>query len=185
MYHIIEALARWFAPVLSFTADEIWKFIPGKRSESVFLEEWYHGFTDLTGMDESLAYWDQIIAIRDAVSKELEKVRVSGEIGAGLDAEIDLYCDEKIATLLYGLKDELRFVLITSYARVHPAEKKVSSAIQPEINGIWIKVAASTHAKCVRCWHHREEVGKDKNHPELCGRCIGNVDGPGETRQFA
>lgn len=185
MYHIIEALARWFAPVLSFTADEIWKFIPGKRSESVFLEEWYHGFTDLTGMDESLAWWDQIIAIRDAVSRELEKVRVAGEIGAGLDAEVDLYCDEKIATLLHGLKDELRFVLITSHARGQPVENKDAAAVKSEIDGLWIMVTASKHAKCVRCWHHREEVGKDNHHPELCGRCIGNVDGPGEIRQMA
>jgi len=185
MYHIIEALVRWFAPVLSFTADEIWKFIPGERSDSVFLEEWYHGFNGLTGMDDSLAYWEQIIAIRDAVSRELEKVRVAGEIGSGLDAEVDLYCDEKIATLLNGLKDELRFVLITSSARVHAEEKKDAAAIKSEIDGLWIKVAASKHAKCVRCWHHREDAGKNSKHPELCGRCIVNVDGSGEVRQIA
>jgi isoleucyl-tRNA synthetase len=185
MYHIIEALVRWFAPVLSFTADEIWKLVPGKRSESVFLEEWYNGFNNLTGMEDTLAYWDQIIVIRDAVSRELEKVRVAGDIGSGLDAEVDLYCDENIATLLKGLKDELRFVLITSYARVHAMEEKDTAAVKSGIDGLWIKVSASKHIKCVRCWHHREEVGKDNKHPELCGRCIVNVDGPGEVRLIA
>lgn len=185
MYHIIEALVRWFAPVLSFTAEEIWKFIPGNRGASVFLEDWYHGFENPGGMEELLNYWDQIISVRDAVSKELEKVRVAGEIGSALDAEVDLYCDEKIAALLSGLKDELRFVFITSYARVNPVEKKDTAAVKSEIDGLWIKVTASKHAKCVRCWHHREDVGSNSTHPELCGRCIVNIEGPGELREIA
>ena len=185
MYHIIEALVRWFAPVLSFTAEEIWKFIPGKRGASVFLEEWYQAFGKLTDMEVSLAYWDQIIEVRGAVSKELEKVRVAGEIGSALDAEVALYCDEKIAALLSGLKDELRFVLITSYARVQPVEKKDDAAVKSEIDGLWIKVTASKHSKCVRCWHHREDVGTNDKHPELCGRCIVNIEGSGEAREIA
>jgi isoleucyl-tRNA synthetase len=185
MYHIIEALVRWFAPVLSFTADEIWKYIPGKRSNSVFLEDWYQGFGQLTGMDETLAKWKQIIEVRDAVSKELEKVRVAGDIGSALDAEVDLYCDAKITALLSGLKDELRFVLITSYARVNPVEQKDAAAVKADIDGLWIKVTASKHSKCVRCWHHREDVGQNSKHPELCGRCIVNIEGTGETREIA
>ena len=185
MYHIIEALVRWFAPVLSFTAEEIWKFIPGNRGTSVFLEEWYEGFGQITGMEETLVKWDQIIDARDAVSKELEKVRVAGEIGSALDAEVDLYCDEKIATLLSGLKDELHFVLITSCARINPLEKKDTAAVKSEIDGLWIKVTASKHAKCVRCWHHREDVGTNSTHPELCGRCIVNIEGSGEIREIA
>ncbi|MBI4005297.1 MAG: isoleucine--tRNA ligase [Gammaproteobacteria bacterium] len=185
MYHIIEALVRWFAPVLCFTADEIWRHMPGKRSESVFLEEWYGGFDKVTDYESRIDYWDRIITVRDEISKELEKLRVSGRIGSSLDAEVDLYCDESLASLLQKLNDELRFVLIISYARVHQDSDRPDDAAASELNGLWIKVLPSSHAKCIRCWHHREDVGQNTSHPELCGRCIENVDGQGELRSFA
>ena len=185
MYHIVEALVRWFAPVLSFTADEIWKYIPGERSETVFLEEWYGGFKDITGSDKRCAYWRDIIAVRDEVSKELEKLRVAGKIGSSLDAEVDLYCDERLHTQLKRLNDELHFVLITSYARVHPSSEPHDDAVTSELDGLWIKAVPSTHTKCIRCWHHRQDVGENIEHPELCERCIVNVDGAGEIRLFA
>ncbi len=184
MYRIIEALVRWFAPVLSFTADEIWKYMPGKRGASVFLEDWYTNFGDLSAMQESLDYWDAIIKVRDAVSKELEKVRVAGAIGSSLDAEVDLYCDESLLQVLGKLEDELRFVFITSYARLHTLSEARDTE-PSEIEGLRVKVSASSHTKCIRCWHHREDVGKNSKHPELCGRCAGNVDGPVEHRKYA
>ena len=186
MYHIVEALVRWFAPVLSFTAEEIWKHIPGKRGDSVFLTEWYQHLPDPEKEKEMMSTWDRIIEVRDAVSKELEKMRASGEIGSSLDAEVDLYCNDTIYNILQKLQDELRFVLITSYARSHAETARPENAVPAqEPAGLWIVVKKSVHPKCVRCWHHREEVGMNENHPELCGRCIENIDGEGELRRFA
>ena len=192
MYLIAEALVRWLAPILSFTAEEIWLNMPGDREESVFLETWFvlpemflaeEQVTEQFGM----AYWQDVLAVRDAVKKELEKLRVAGAIGSSLDAEVDLYCDADLLTRLTRLEDELRFVLITSYARLHPLEEQPADVIGVELGGekLGIRVTPSSYGKCVRCWHHREDVGESAVHPELCGRCLENVDGSGELRRFA
>jgi len=184
MYHIIEGLVRWLAPVLSFTAEEIWQHIPGERAESVFLEEWYESFPELTS-SLSVSKWQNIIDVRDAVSKELERLRIAGDIGSALDAEVSIYCNGEIKTSLDQLEDELRYVLITSYANVFTDTERPESAVETSIKGLWISASASQHNKCVRCWHHREDVGKHDKHPELCGRCVENVDGEGESRRYA
>ena len=189
MYHIVCALARWLAPVLSFTAEEIWAHVPGPKTESVFLGSWYAGLFDLSDSEPmNSAFWKKAIEVRDLVKKEVEKLRAAAVVGSPLEVEVDLYCDGPIYTMLKRFDEELRFVFITSEARVKPEKKKPSDAIQATLSGgdtLWIKVAATTHTKCVRCWHHREEVGKDANHPELCGRCISNITGLGEVRRFA
>ncbi len=187
MYHALEAMTRWLAPILSFTADEIWGHIPGKRSDSVFLETWYR-LPPLPEEALDLAFWQQVMAVRDAVAKELERLRVAGGIGSSLDAEVDLYCGREIHDLLSRLGDELRFVFITSYARIHRVETPPDDAIHftlPSRDEVWVAVAPSAHPKCVRCWHHREDVGSHPEHPELCGRCVENVVGEGERREFA
>jgi isoleucyl-tRNA synthetase len=191
MYHIIEAMVRWLAPILSFTAEEIWRHIPGDRGESVFLATWYElqpmAYTreeESTRMGAS--FWDKVIAVRHGVDKELEKLRVAGAIGASLDAEVDLYCEPSVHELLARLDDELRFILITSYARVHPAASRPEdAAMGSEAEGVWIRVRPSQHPKCIRCWHHREDVGRHPEHPCICGRCIDNVSGTGEQRRYA
>jgi isoleucyl-tRNA synthetase len=181
LYHIVEALVRWFAPILSFTAEDIWQHKPGKRSESVLLEKWYEGlfpYTDETGK------WEKIFTVRETVTKEVEKLRRTYEtVGSSLDTEVDIYADEPLYTQLTSLGDELRFVFITSYARVHPASAKTEQAVAGE--GFWIQTTPTEHPKCIRCWHHREDVGTHAEHPELCGRCVGNVDGEGEQRRYA
>ena len=109
-------------------------------------------------------------------------------IGSALDAELDLYCSEGLLERLGKLEDELRFVLITSYARLHSLSETDSSLEKIEMgNGeaLAIKAVNSAHGKCVRCWHHREDVGSNAEHPELCGRCVDNVIGEGEQRRFA
>jgi isoleucyl-tRNA synthetase len=188
LYHIVEAMTRWLAPILSFTAEEIWRNLPGPRGPSVFLTTWYTGLFAV-GDDEPLnaACWDRLIDVREAASKELEKLRVAGGIGSGLDAEVDLYGDGELAVDLGRLGDELRFFLITSCARVHPLAAKPEDAVETSVNGqpLAIRVAPSAHAKCVRCWHHREDVGRNADHPELCGRCVENAFGAGEDRKFA
>ena len=186
MYHILEALVRWLAPILSFSTEEIWSFMPGKRSTSVFLETWYErwpAFTVKTGFDQ--AYWEEVMAVRAAVAPLLEKLRVAGGIGGSLDAEIDLYCDDPLRFRLAKLGDELRFVFITSYARLQPLAARSAEAKDTDIKGLAVAVAPSGHDKCVRCWHHREDVGRDSAHPQLCGRCVDNVAGGGEARKFA
>jgi len=192
MYHVVEALARWFAPIMSFTAEEIWRHIPGERSASVLLSTWYelpqNGHTETEVQRHMDAeYWERVIAVRVAVSKELEKLRVGGAIGSSLDAEVDLYADAETVGLLRALEDELRFVLITSYARVHDAADRPGEAVEADLPGLqlWLRAAPSEHAKCVRCWHHREDVGVDHEHPQLCGRCVENVAGAGEQRRYA
>jgi isoleucyl-tRNA synthetase len=185
MYHIAEAMARWLGPILSFTAEEIWRHLPGQREESVFLSEWYGG---LFGLDEGnpfdRPFWEQLLKIREAVGKELEILRVRGEIGSSLDAEVELFCDDALFERLSGAGDELRFVLLTSYATVRPAAEAGAGALPTEIPGLELKLAASDKPKCVRCWHHRHDVGADPDHPGLCGRCVENVAGAGETRTF-
>ena len=184
-YHIVQMFARWLAPILSFTADEIWKNIPGENTGSVFLEDWYQFEIDEAGSNERKLKWEMIISIRDEINKQLESLRVDGAIGSSLDAEVELYCDENLFQKISKVEDELRFVLITSYARLHRETDRDEAAINSEIAGLSILVKPSTHSKCVRCWHHREDVGSDKTHPELCDRCIENVDGEGESRLYA
>ena len=183
MYHIIEAMVRWLAPILSFTGEEIWRSIPGERSESVFLEEWYQGLTALESDDRFNAdYWQQIIDVRETVSKAMEAFRAAGN--SSLDADVTIYCDGGLRSALEQLEDELRFVLITSEAEIQPLDKKPEEIALDDELGIGIQVSASPHGKCVRCWHHRPEVGTNAEHPELCGRCVENVSGDGEPRRF-
>ncbi len=188
LYHILEAMTRWLAPILSFTAEEIWRNLPGERGPSVFLTTWYPDLFAV-GDDDPLdaAYWERLLNVREAVSKELEKLRVAGGIGSALDAEVDLYCDGDLADDLGRIGDELRFFLITSYARVHPLGEAPAEGVPSQVNGqsLVVRVAPSGHAKCVRCWHHRADVGHHAEHPELCGRCVENVAGGGESRRFA
>lgn len=185
MYHIIEALARWLAPILSFTAEEIWQYIPGKREESVFLAEWYDGLASLS--EDSLmnqAYWDKLRLIRDAVNKNIEVLRNEGKIGAPLEAAVHLYCDPDLKKQLDLLGDELRFLLITSSADVQLADSQVQGSMPTDVPGMWLKVEPLSAVKCERCWHRRADVGQNKNYSTLCLRCVGNVAGEGEVRRF-
>ncbi len=183
MFDIAEALVRWLAPILSFTAEEIWKHMPGERNESVFLNQWYE---QMAGHDEQVfndQFWAGIMSIRDQVSRELEKARKEKIIGSSLEAEVDIYCDDRTMEMLSQFGDELRFVFITSYARVHPLDKKPDEAVMAEgRDDLWMTVKATSHNKCERCWHHREDVSSHPDHKTLCGRCVENVDSDGERR---
>lgn len=183
MYHIVHALTRWLAPILSFTAEEIWQAIPGYAGESVFLERWYDAWPEVSNV--SMEDWQQVYAIRDEVNKALETKRQEGVIGSGLAAVVTLYASASAQSLLAKLGDELRFILITSAATVRPMSECATDVVKNEELGIAIHVAASTHAKCDRCWHRREDVGRDSTHPELCLRCVGNITGHDELRHFA
>jgi isoleucyl-tRNA synthetase len=180
LFHISHAMVRWLSPILSFTSEEIWQFLPGASKESIFLQTWYEG---LEGNFEN----HSIEVARDInvyLRKELEQMRRDKIIGSSLDAEVDIYCSDKIHTALLELESELRFVFITSEALIHRLGDKPKDAVDVDEN-LAVRVRKSSYQKCVRCWHHRVEIGENKQHKELCGRCIENVSGEGEKRVFA
>jgi isoleucyl-tRNA synthetase len=186
MYHLVTAMSGWLAPILSFTADEIWAHIPGTRSQFVFTNTWYDGLCSLpeqAAIDR--ATWQQVLEVRALVAKGLETARTQGLIGSGLDAELNLYCDDTLAAALQQLDDELRFALIVSAVQIKPLAQAPAEALVTERSDLRIQVIASDHKKCVRCWHHRSDVGSHADHPDLCGRCVENVVGDGEQRRFA
>jgi len=112
-------------------------------------------------------------------------MRGAGELGGSLEAEVTLYLDQHLSSQLAVLESELRFVLITSKAQIRAIEQKPDDAVATEIEGLSLVVKKSEHKKCARCWHRIEDIGTDPEHPDICGRCVSNVDGEGEIRQFA
>jgi isoleucyl-tRNA synthetase len=160
--------------------------MPGERGNSVFLETWYEGLFPLDDSDAlSREDWVKILEVRQAVSKVMEPLRADGVVGSSLDAQIDLHCSDSVFATLESLDDELRFVLISSYARLMHADSCPESAVDTDVDGLWVSISASDAVKCVRCWHHRDDVGSHDQHPELCGRCVDNIEGPGERRHYA
>lgn len=189
LWHIAEALVRWMAPILSFTADEIWGYLPQTataRAEFVFTEEFYEGLFGL-GENEKLddAYWQQLIKVRSEVNRVLEVARNDKVIGGGLEAEVTVYANDEYHALLEQLGNELRFVLITSKAEVKALADKPADVATGELEGIAVSVARSNGEKCPRCWHYSDKIGVNPEHPTLCPRCVENVAGNGEVRQFA
>ncbi|MEZ9141029.1 MULTISPECIES: isoleucine--tRNA ligase [unclassified Shewanella] len=186
LYHIAEAMVRWIAPILSFTADEIWKLLPGERTEFVFTEEWYQGLESVTlEGDLSDDYWQQLLTIRNEVNKVLEQARRDKRIGGSLEAEITLFADADLVSQLAKVADELRFVLLTSKTAVETLDAAPADAIETELNSLKLIVNKSDAQKCARCWHYSEDVGTIEAHPTLCGRCVTNIEGDGEHRDFA
>ncbi|RAK00751.1 isoleucine--tRNA ligase [Aliidiomarina maris] len=188
LWHIVEALVRWMAPVTSFTAQEIWDLMPAvaERERYVFTAEWYQAWPQQDGQAKlSDADWQRLVAVRGEVNRALEQARRDERIGGSLQADVMLYVDSELYDVLAKLKDELRFVLLTSHADIQVLEQAPSEAVKTELSGLKVVVNKCAHTKCARCWHQREEVGTIAEHPELCGRCVTNVDGDGEVRQFA
>src|SRR6202521_562513 len=183
MHHVAQAMVRWLAPILSFTAEEVWGFLPGVRNESVFLNTWHQfpsGAERVPAID-----WSALITLKADVARDLERLRAAGAIGSSLEAEVWVYAPAASAARFEALRDELRFLLITSQAHVVETDTPAASTVPTSEPGVWIEVKPSTEPKCVRCWHLRSDVGSDPRHPELCARCVVNIDGPGEERRFA
>ncbi|UHQ18574.1 isoleucine--tRNA ligase [Lysobacter sp. KIS68-7] len=176
MYRIAEAFVRWIAPILSFTADEMWQHLPGKREGNVLFTTWYEGLAPLgDNAVLSVEDMDRLLALRDDVAKVLEPMRANGAIGAALEAEIGLVCGAADQQWLAPFVDELRFLLISG--DVHVVADNGANAIQ-------VTAAPTQKTKCVRCWQYRGDVGAVDAHPQLCGRCVSNIEGPGESRMF-
>ncbi|MCL6269479.1 isoleucine--tRNA ligase [Sansalvadorimonas sp. 2012CJ34-2] len=185
MFHIMEAFVRWIAPILSFTADEIWQVLPGQRGDTVHTEEWYTGLQALGEADLSREYWDKVMAVKTAVNKAMEDARNGNVIGGSLQADVALYVSDELKVELEKLGDELRFVMITSRADLNSLADAPAEAVETEVAGLKVTVAKSACEKCERCWHHREDVGSNDKHADLCGRCVTNVEGEGEVRYYA
>ena len=199
LFYIAEAMVRWLAPILSFTAEEIWHYLPGKREDSVFLSEWYSlsfSFAEdplqtIYQKTDRQTFWNELIQIRNEVNKVIEKLRISGELGSSLEAEVELYVkeDSQLYNILSVLKDELRFVMITSDAKLLttiPPEQVSLLNINGEVLGINVISTVGKKTKCARCWHRRSDVGQDPEHPEICIRCVENLpNGKGEQRIYA
>jgi isoleucyl-tRNA synthetase len=183
MFHIAEAMVRWIAPVLSFTADEIWQQLPGQRSVPLFAQTWHR----LPEVAADELDWERLSLVREAVKKVLEELRIGGQIGSGLNAAVALYADGELASAIRAPGEELRFWFITSDVRVDSGAARTDSATEALLaNGekLWIAAAPTSSAKCERCWHQRPEVGSRPAHPTLCDRCIGNIEGVGEMRRY-
>ena len=168
LWHITQAMLRWMAPFLSFTAEEAWKFCGD--GQSIFVQT----YSDLGTPDEALlGKWTRIREIRDAVNKEIETVRTAGQVGSSLQANVTLSAPAEDHALLASLGDDLKFVFITSAVELVAGEALSAT------------VTASTATKCDRCWHWRDDVGHDPAHPAICGRCTSNLYGAGEPRNVA
>jgi isoleucyl-tRNA synthetase len=179
-------MVRWMAPILSFTAEEIWQYLPGERGDSVFLEEWYTGLSELPANAElGRDFWQQVLAVKQAVNKAIEDARNAKVVRANLAADATLFVSDELQALLQRLGEELRFVTITSTATLAPFASAPTDLAATAVGGLKVQISASAHTKCVRCWHHREDVGQHAAHPELCGRCVENVEGSGEVRHYA
>ncbi|TBR10457.1 MAG: isoleucine--tRNA ligase, partial [Lysobacter sp.] len=176
MYHLAEAFARWIAPILTFTADEMWRFLPpaatgSPRAGNILFTTWYDGLAALP--DDArlgVAHFDRLLALREQVSRTLEPMRAGGGIGAALEAEIRIETGPG-ENWLHELQDELRFLFISGDVTVGEGSGPVSAR-------------RTEKPKCARCWHHQADVGSVQAHPHLCGRCVVNIDGAGEIRRW-
>ena len=175
LHHTAHALVRLFAPILSFTAEEVWEQLAGNADDSVLLHTW-HTFPPQADASTLITRWTRIRDLRSQVQKKLEDSRAAGEIGSSLAATVEIRASGEDFALLQSLGDDLRFVVITSEARLTQAENTQNEGVI---------VTASTHQKCDRCWHYRQDVGSNNNHPTLCSRCVSNLFGTGEVRHYA
>ncbi|MCO7263754.1 isoleucine--tRNA ligase [Dickeya zeae] len=185
LFHIAEALVRWMAPIMSFTADEIWGYLPGKRAQFVFTEEWYDGLFGLADSEPmNDAFWTDMLNVRSEVNKVIEQARNDKRIGGSLEAAVTLYADERLFAQLNSLQGELHFALLTSKARLERDENAPADAQQSELAGLKVVLTKADGEKCPRCWHYETDIGSDAAHPDVCGRCATNVGGNGEERKF-
>ena len=184
LYQIAEAFVRWIAPILSFTAHEIWGYMPGDRSSSVFVAEWYP--LQRLGDNEVISKqdWSVILQAKEAINKVIEDQRNLGNVKGSLEADIQLFADSALSESLAKLGDELRFVTITSKASLSGLEGS-HGAEDSAMEGLKVSLQRSAAKKCVRCWHFIDDVGTHADHPEVCGRCISNISGQAEVRLYA
>jgi isoleucyl-tRNA synthetase len=180
IWHITNALLRVMAPILSFTTEEAWFAFASKKayaaSDETIFTQTYATLPEVTDGAALLAKFSRLRDVRALVTKQLEEVRMAGAIGSSLQAEIEIKACGDTFALLSELGEELKFVFITSQARLTEVSTEAEEAVL---------VTPSQHQKCERCWHYRDDVGVHAEHPGICGRCVSNLFGPGEQRTVA
>lgn len=189
LYHIVEGMVRWIAPILSFTADEIWQYVPGKRSKYIFTEEWYDGLFE---MDQNQIInkdsWKIFFNIRNKVNKIIEQARVDAVIKGSLEASIILYADPNLIKQLRIFSNELSFgLLISSFVILEYNQLHISEHEQKKLNKdlkLKIVLTKAKGDKCLRCWNFTLEINQYKNYPNVCSRCVQNIIGIGEDRKY-
>jgi isoleucyl-tRNA synthetase len=181
--HLAQAMVRWLAPILSFTAEEAWGYLPGIPNESVFFNTW-HQFPKGAERNSPID-WPALILLKADVARELERLRTAGSLGSSLEAEVTVFVPDTLTAQFAAMHDELRFLLITGDAKVAHMSAPPATAVKASLGDVWIEVKPSSNPKCVRCYQLRADVGSNPNHPEICTRCVTNVEGPGEERRFA
>ncbi len=181
--HLAQAMVRWLAPILSFTAEEAWAHLPGIPNESVFFNAWHQ--LPAGAERKSAINWLALIALKADVARELERLRNLGSLGSSMEADVTVFVPDALSSQFAAMHDELRFLLITGDAKVAPLGSLSATAVRASQEEVWIEVKPSTNPKCVRCYQLRADVGSNPQHPEICARCVINVEGPGEERRFA
>ena len=177
LWHVAHATLRWMAPFLSFTAEEAWQVFGPKGSPSIFVET----YVDTRAWHDAalLKKWASIAAVRAESNRKIEALRADGKLGSSLQAEVVVKAGPAALAELLSLGDDLKFVLITSAARVQSMGDTADAA------EFFVEASVTAAPKCERCWHYRSDVGHDPAHPTICGRCTGNLFGSGELRSVA
>ncbi|MDC3278697.1 isoleucine--tRNA ligase [Litorivicinus sp.] len=184
LYWITDALVRWMAPILSFTAQEIWEAMPGERPHQFVFAVTEADLPEANGRAQ--VNWQLIQSAKESVNQAIEAARNDGLVKGSLSAEVALYADGAVFDALTALGDEIRFVTITSEVDLYPLSEAPDGAVTDSVcPQLAVVVEATESEKCERCWHHRPDVGSVSTHPTLCTRCVDNVEGTGEERTFA
>ena len=184
LYWITDALVRWMAPILSFTAQEIWEAMPGERPHQFVFAVTEADLPEANGRAQ--VNWQLIQSAKESVNQAIEAARNDGLVKGSLSAEVALYADGAVFDALTALGDEIRFVTITSEVDLYPLSEAPDGAVTDSVcPQLAVVVKATESEKCERCWHHRPDVGSVSAHPTLCTRCVDNVEGTGEERTFA
>jgi isoleucyl-tRNA synthetase len=185
IYHLLQAFVRWIAPILSFTADEIWGYMPGQQGDYVFLDTWYpHLFPMDADTNLDADFWQYMLQMRNDVNKAIENGRNQKLFAQSLEVEVELYVKPEALAYIERLHDELRFVFLSSKVHVIQIDTWPTEALCSETGQYAVVVKKTSSQKCTRCWHHVPDVGIDPAHPEICGRCVENLHGDGETRLY-
>ncbi|MCL5052007.1 MAG: class I tRNA ligase family protein, partial [Gammaproteobacteria bacterium] len=182
LWQMLEAMVVWMAPILSFTAEEIWEGMGNRPFSSVFFAQ-YPEIPLPADSEVLMGRWERLGQLRDAVNAALEPLRQGKKIGSGLDAEVALYANSEWHEFLAPLGEELRFFLLSSACALRPYEER-QEGCDDALPGIAIQVLPSDGQKCARCWHRRPDIGLHAGHPDICDRCVENLALPGETREF-
>jgi isoleucyl-tRNA synthetase len=170
---LLNKLIKLIAPILSYTSEEIWQLCPSllEQEESVFLSN-FSDNNEETSMKIDSSEWKRIFEIKDIVNQSIEQMRNDNALKGSLDAIVNIEANVEDFKILEKLGEELHFLFISSEASITQGKE------------LKINITSSKNQKCSRCWHRDSTIGNVENHPEICGRCVENIEKDGEQRSF-